>query len=331
MKNIELGPAISFVVQGGIKTELDKKSASKCTESIRKFFPKAQIIISTWLKNDVSGLDFDKCVMSKDPGATIFDDKNQTFQNINRQIVSSRNGIAESKTDYTVKIRNDLYFTNATLLNWMERIEYINNLRKYPVIGEQPIIVTNVTSVNPRKKIKLPFHPCDWIYAGNTKDLIQVFEIPQMPQSWIRYFQDRPHPENWPEKSYLSRFPAESYIWSSYLKKELEIDFKHGSDISGANTTISEQTFASELIVVPLRLLGLKSSKHQISEHKLRSMYSYSEYRAISKYSSFLPRKYLYTFALATVAALSIVVQKVAKVWAKGFWKIKKTTNNLKK
>jgi hypothetical protein len=331
VKILDLEPAISFVVQGGIKTELDIKSVAKCTESIRKFFPRSQIIISTWLENDVSGLDFDKCVISEDPGATIFDDKNQTFQNVNRQIVSSRNGIMQCETKYTIKIRNDLYFTNSNILKWMERIEYINNIEKYPIIGEQPIIVTNVTSVNPRKKIKLPFHPCDWIYAGNTKDLIQIFEIPQMPQSWIRYFQDRPHPENWPEKTYLSRFPAESYIWSSYLKKKVELDFKHGSDMFGANTTISEQIFGSELIVVPLRLLGLKSSKHQIYEHKLRDMYSYSEYRSISKYSAYLPRKLAYTLALATSATLVFVFQKVEKILSNVFWKIKKTIKNLKK
>ena len=44
---------ISVVVQGAV----DKINTPKCLESIRKFLPCAEIVLSTWEGTDVTGLD----------------------------------------------------------------------------------------------------------------------------------------------------------------------------------------------------------------------------------------------------------------------------------
>ena len=50
---------ISVVVQGAI----DKFNTPKCLKSIRKVLPRAEIVLSTWEKSDVNGLDYDILVL----------------------------------------------------------------------------------------------------------------------------------------------------------------------------------------------------------------------------------------------------------------------------
>ena len=59
---------ISVVVQGPI---LPFQTAI-CLKSIRKFLPKAEIILSTWEGSNINDLDYDVLVLNKDPGAEIF-------------------------------------------------------------------------------------------------------------------------------------------------------------------------------------------------------------------------------------------------------------------
>lgn len=319
-----LQSSVTFVIQGGINSIIEHQRVQKCTESIRRFLPKSVIVLSTWLNTDTADLDFDECIFSTDPGATIFDDKNGTLQNVNRQIVSSRSGINSSQTRYTVKMRNDLFLIDSNLEKWIERLQKFRTNDSKPSIGAKPVIVTNVTSVNPEKGIKLPFHPCDWIYAGETKDLRRLFDIPLMPESWMRYFGSSKYPDNWPEKAYLSRFPAESYIWSSYVRNHISFDFEHGSDLTESNFELSEKLFSSELIVVPLPLLGLNSSKHKIKDHKLKGMYTYREYRKISQYSADLPSMHIHCLLVFTSNLVWNSINTAKKACSKGFWKSRK-------
>ena len=73
---------ISVVVQGAINSEV----TPKCLESIRKYLPEAEIILSTWEGSDVVGLDYDKLVLNKDPGTFIYKRSNGaiTENNMNR-------------------------------------------------------------------------------------------------------------------------------------------------------------------------------------------------------------------------------------------------------
>ena len=54
---------ISVVVQGAI-TNYTKL----CLESIRKYLPGAEIILSTWDDSNIDRLDYDVVIFNKDPG-----------------------------------------------------------------------------------------------------------------------------------------------------------------------------------------------------------------------------------------------------------------------
>lgn len=70
---------ISVVVQGAINKEI----TPRCLQSIRTLLPNAEIILSTWEGSDVDGLDYDKLVLNKDPGAVKCDVIDNAYNNQN--------------------------------------------------------------------------------------------------------------------------------------------------------------------------------------------------------------------------------------------------------
>ena len=90
---------ISVVVQGAISGKSTDPEhyqiTKKVLQSIRKYLPGAEIILSTWKGSDVKGLDYDQLVESDDPGAVLLGEYNgvKAFNNLNRQIVSSKAGL----------------------------------------------------------------------------------------------------------------------------------------------------------------------------------------------------------------------------------------------
>ena len=97
---------ISVVVQGNV----DKVTVDTL-QSVRRFLPKAEIILSTWKAAAYEGLDYDKLVLSKDPGAVTFDIRLNKLNNINRIIVSSKAGVRHAKRKYIYRrvLRSRLY------------------------------------------------------------------------------------------------------------------------------------------------------------------------------------------------------------------------------
>ena len=60
---------ISVIVQGAI----NKNETIKCLQSIRQYLPGAEIILSTWEGSNITDLDYDNLILSKDPGAAIIE------------------------------------------------------------------------------------------------------------------------------------------------------------------------------------------------------------------------------------------------------------------
>src|SRR5690606_17726021 len=111
---------ISVVVQGPVQSFQDREQepgiTQKCLESVRHYLPGSTIILSTWPNQNLEGLDYDKLVISEDPGPNIRyfkrDGTPQKFNN-NRQIVSSREGLRQVSTRYAVKLRSDNFLTGS--------------------------------------------------------------------------------------------------------------------------------------------------------------------------------------------------------------------------
>jgi hypothetical protein len=124
---------ISIVVQGPVSS-----LTRRCLLSVTKYLPKAEVILSTWENSNVEGLSFDKVVFSKDPGGVLLGEyKNKKYyDNLNRQIVSTRVGLAQATRQFCIKFRTDMFFTSTGFLRYYNRYPKKSSLMNFRVNGE---------------------------------------------------------------------------------------------------------------------------------------------------------------------------------------------------
>jgi len=271
---------LTFVIQGPVYS---KYRSDILVSEIALNFPGSKIIFSTWTDQDVSDIieRVDILILSEDPGGIIAMDSSQSPNNVNRQIVSTLAGLKKVSTKYAVKLRSDMTIENDFILKALESRPMKTDVTDFDLTKEY-VLVTDVTSINPKINMVLPHHPGDWFYAGLTEDLVNVWDIPLMPNSWFRYFENNSWPaEIWYETNYLSRFRAESYIWSTFARKSLDFVFENCFDTQDGNIELSENLFASNLMILNMKDLGVGSRKHRISILTLRPCYTYVEWRRL--------------------------------------------------
>jgi len=116
----------NFVIHGGGITGIKnskkpfqeseaRKNLLMMIHSIRKNFPNNKIILSTWFNEDLTNIDIDEVFYSMDPGDSIASKEYNYKSSINRHIVSSKKGIFNSDSKYSILIRPDIYFINDNL------------------------------------------------------------------------------------------------------------------------------------------------------------------------------------------------------------------------
>lgn len=201
---------ISVVVQGPI---LPFQTAI-CLKSIRKFLPKAEIILSTWEGSNINDLDYDVLVLNKDPGAEIFTVTGQ-LQNQNRQIVSAKEGIKKASRLYVLKIRSDMELKGTKFLSFWKK--YPMRSEECKVLSER-ILINSLYTRRPISTKPFLFHPSDWVMFGLKKDVLNVWDIPLAPEPQTsQYF--KVHKNMKYDGNCLTQYHAEQYIWLSFLRK----------------------------------------------------------------------------------------------------------------
>lgn len=226
---------LTFVVQGSVE---DKSVVNCSLKSIRHFFPKSKIIISTWVNSDIQDLPFDKVIFSKDSCPVYKFYKHLSIDNnINRQLITTQNGLKEVKTKYAVKLRTDIAFKSSNLL------KLISDIQKRPKKGflNSRVIIPYNLSINPNT-VKLVFHFNDWLIAGQTNDLKKIFNIPLMTIKDLRFFEKKLSKEriftfkNWRhnnvkvadlDKNMISRYAPEQYIYKFAILRNTSLKLNH--------------------------------------------------------------------------------------------------------
>lgn len=270
---------ISVVVQGPIY----KEATQKCLNSIREILPEAEIILSTWEDSDTQGLDYDIVIFNKDPGSTpLFRNNPKNVQNnMNRQILSAKEGIKKAKRKYCLKYRSDLELKNDKFLNFFGKYKERNS--NWKILKER--VITNYAT-HPYYRA---FHPTDLTCFGLTEDVIKIWDIPLSDDYNSNYFLNNSYPEivQSPFHPIVPKIGAEMYIWTSFLKKytnEFEdFDFRHNWDGRKENVLLTELTIANNLLVLdrkdfdfnPLvhKYLFCSTGKHTWMDHKLWEYY----------------------------------------------------------
>lgn len=250
---------ISVVVQGAISTEFTEKVLN----SIRKYLPNAEIILSTWKGSEVSNLDYDVLVENIDPGAELLFKNTKIYHNLNRQIVSTKEGIKKASRKYVFKTRTDISLTGKGFLNYFEKFTQRCDECKFV---EKRVVTSNCFARYPRL---LPFHPGDWVFFGLKEDLLKIWDIPLAPEpETTNWFYSHELLEQHMSDSWFShfrhRYCAEQYIWIEFLKKYMPINFEHMFDITPENIRLTEVSFANNIVIITDKQFGIKFLKgHQ--------------------------------------------------------------------
>lgn len=251
---------ITFVVQGPIA-----ENTASNLESIRNFYPRSKIILSTWPDQCLDGLQFDCVMINKDPGPV------KTYSNhginTNRLIVSSINGLSNVKTKRAVKIRTDIGLTKYSTELFSESKGHFFNKK---------IVGLDLFFRNPFKSNKL-FHIGDLFMAGLTDDLKNLWSLPLVTDFDVkssfrtRIFNTLP-----------VRVTAEQYLWLAFMNKnnsDAYLDFVEDIDLK--RFVQSETSLALNFEVKTAEELGLSLPSKFFENGDINSVYSQSDFNKI--------------------------------------------------
>jgi hypothetical protein len=263
---------ISVVVQGPVHGPAQGNLTQRALQSIREHLPGSEVILSTWAGSDASGLDYDRLVLSDDPGAYPQPHDPRFHYNVNRQIVSTAAGLRAAGRPLAVKLRSDMLLTGRGFLDYFNR--YPKRGAEYTIFEQR---VISLTGVNPERHGSL-FMPGDWFSFGLTSDLLLLWDIPLAPEpETSRYFQLHPE-ENRLGESELNRFNPEQYIWVQCLSVKFPIPFRHNQDYSAEAIRVAELALANNLILLSPREINLETPRHRISWGVWATIYSHAEW-----------------------------------------------------
>ena len=232
---------ITIVLQGSCIAKYNNRLCVElAVESIRKQIPECKIILSTW-ENEKDfipeGLQVDKIIYNNDPGFKTRNCKpDGKPNNVNRQIVSSINGLKAAETTYSMKMRTD-YVMKST--GFIQNFGIYNDFDKeYQIFDKRIICVTPGTRKPRAKNFNCPFHIADHTTFGLTKDLIKLYDIPLVTDEEFDWFMI--HTDFMPETKARNRYNAEQSIWINCLiKNGVDVKCEYSTHV---NDEIAEQS-----------------------------------------------------------------------------------------
>lgn len=262
---------ISFVVQGAVDGVWTKKTLT----SIKQLFPGSFIILSTWEGQNTQDISYlcDEIIYNKDPGSLAFSqDKDiKSCFNLDRQIISTQNGLKAVKTKYAMKIRTDMIIKNTDFLDYFDKLNSFDD--SYRLVEKRIISFPAYKSYTSDGKRSWDFCMHDYAYFGLTKDLLLVWDIPTMTHQEKHYWTNNKYPditENMPDffKTHINnkvsyQYHAEQYLCLKFFSKlkNICIDFKHMFDIRDENIGLFQKLFINNFVGLYADRLGISLPK----------------------------------------------------------------------
>lgn len=231
---------VSVVVSGPILgTERNPKEyTERACLSVRQFLPNAELILSTWENEDVEGIEYDKLILSHDPGPNI--------GNVNRQICSRKAGIMGANRKYVLAIRSE---SEIKRLDFMEYLDMFNNHKEEFCFLNHRIVIP---ATYPACRGEL-FHIGDWYFFGHKEDLLSFWDLPYMDDNMYNKTMDdilyNPH----------------RYLITAFVKKFYPLTFLKKNDITSENRMIYESVVAENFVVTGFYEYGIESLKYPLS------------------------------------------------------------------
>lgn len=255
---------ISIVVQGAI----DSQETKKCLQSIREFLPEAEIILSTWKNSNLTGFEklYDVLVLNEDPKAVYYE-ISKTYHNINRQIVSTKNGLSKASRKYILKLRSDLILTNSNFIEYFDK--YPIRKDEYQLFKNKVIVPATFSRFKYRhSSIPTPFQISDWWYFGLAEDIKKFFDSIEVVEEpyYSKYFESQDK-LSYLGKRYPARYTPEQYFCLSAFGKYFP-DIKM-NDLMDFNEDICKKSsiaIINNFIILEYKEHGIYTNKHIVSK-----------------------------------------------------------------
>ena len=254
---------ISVVIQGPVAP-----NTSDIIQTFRRILPGAEIILSTWKGQSAAGLGPDKTIYSEDPGFLVQNRNRKDtgpYNNVNRQIVSTLAGLRAAGRPYALKTRSDVFVEKA---DWLEHFGRYD-LKAPPTIFKGRVLVNNYCGRNPRR-VPLPFFWSDWIFFGETTDLLDIFDIPLFSGQDAAWFESHPR-RGFLYIDNLNRYVPEQWICSMFLRKHRPLEFDCLYDATRENIELTERFLAENTVILDREQWGLRFVKYNPALHLVKS------------------------------------------------------------
>lgn len=265
---------ISIIVQGQL-FKSEQSSTLDVLLSIRKYYPNAEVILSTWNGSEISPQYQSLCdliVLSDDPGDGTY---GKPLLNINRQIVSSKSGIDKATRTYAIKTRTDLNFTSDSLADFMAL-----TLKRSPEfsLGYGHICVADFSTRSHISGLKVPFWICDFVYAGRREDVKKIFDVNLYTKNDFEYYLTHSKPDYMYRQSDVFQYTPETYFAYNYLKQGRDIPFENSYDNNSIAMELYSNLFINNFIVLGEKQLGITSLKYHLPIHPPRKIMTYPKW-----------------------------------------------------
>ena len=229
----------------------------------KRAFPGARVILSTWAAqaDAVPGGLVDELVVSSDPGALppYKFGKEAPANNINRQILSARAGLARVTTPYVAKIRTDCSLDARAVVAAYERANP-------PGHGGGRIVVSSFYTLHPEGIEAFQFHVSDWFQFGRTEQVRRYWDVAPMPVAEAVWFEQHPHAatSNYFARCYRARFAPEQYVAVAYARSKGYPVPESIDDAQASPELVAayERFLVREFVVANPEMLGLTSNKY---------------------------------------------------------------------
>lgn len=219
---------ISVVIQGPLNRHSDPaRTVFTCIASIRKYLPHAEVIVSTWRHEDISGIDVDRILLLEDPGGFFDCSGNQI--NTNRMLHSTSEGVKAATRPYVMKLRSDHNLTSAALAV-IGRPQACD--APGPRLFETPITVTTLYIRNP-KRVPMLFHLSDLVQFGTRDAMLALWQQPLIEQQDLLNGRPFRNPfGNFTGYSSVRMLPEQSIMLGALRKQGIDIRLANPSQVS---------------------------------------------------------------------------------------------------
>ncbi len=270
---------ITFVVQGPVQGS-DIRSqipgiTQRCLESVRRYFPGATIVLSTWKNQKLDNLDYDVLLELDDPGQnTVFNNDVEQRLNNNRQLYSTHQGLKAVKTRYAVKLRSDNLLSGRQSVTLFEQYHNTNR-RAEDALFESRVLTSSAFFISHHRGAPNYFCKSDLFDFGLTSDLLKIWSDKLLDD---QYF--------YPVPGYKSRPPAtEQFLclkWISELKSlDLKINTRVNDD-AGLGSDFWGRCIAANLIVAKPEEIGLDTTERFYNRGNLVFEYDFADWKELA-------------------------------------------------